>query len=69
MRRLTRARLIPIFLLGALAALDAASSQGGAIPGPLPLFPADNWWNLDVSSAPLDTAFPNSVSWCCPASP
>ena len=29
-------------------------------PGPLPLFPADNWWNPDISSAPVD---PNSASY------
>lgn len=28
--------------------------QGGAIPLPLPLFPPNNWWNTDVSAAPLD---------------
>ncbi len=28
----------------------------GAIPpAPLPLFAADNWWNLDISAAPVDT--------------
>src|SRR5262245_48706377 len=48
-------------LLAALAALvRAASVQGGALPGPLPLFPSDNWWNLDISNAPLD---PNSASY------
>lgn len=26
----------------------------GALPGPFPLFPATNWWNLDVGSAPVD---------------
>jgi hypothetical protein len=26
----------------------------GALPQPFPLFPADNWWNQDVSWAPLD---------------
>ncbi len=31
-----------------------AATLGGALPGPLPLFPADNWWNADVSLAPLD---------------
>ena len=25
------------------------------MPTPLPLFPADNWWNVDVSGAPLDS--------------
>lgn len=28
--------------------------QGAPPPGPLPLFPATNWWNQDVTSAPVD---------------
>jgi hypothetical protein len=32
----------------------------GALPGPLPLFPADNWWNTDISAAPVDA---NSTSF------
>ena len=36
----------------------AAQAQGaqlrGALPQPLPLLPADNWWNLDISTAPVD---------------
>jgi len=27
---------------------------GGVLPQPLPLFPQDNWWNLDISAAPVD---------------
>ena len=30
------------------------ATLGGPLPGPLPLFPADNWWNLDISTAPID---------------
>ena len=30
--------------------------QGAVPPSPLPLFPADNWWNLDISPAPVDPA-------------
>ena len=30
------------------------STRGGALPQPLPLFPADNWWNLDISNWPVD---------------
>lgn len=26
----------------------------GAVPGPLPLFPSDHWWNTDISAAPVD---------------
>jgi len=45
--------------LGSLVAV-AASTLGGTIPGPLPIFPRDNWWNLDVSTAPID---PSSASY------
>jgi hypothetical protein len=38
----------------------AASTLGGVIPGPLPVFPRDNWWNLDISAAPVD---PNSAGY------
>jgi len=39
-------------IISTTAALGA--TQGGPIPVPLPLFPANNWWNTDVSAAPLD---------------
>ena len=35
----------------------AAAEQGGGLPGPLPLLPPDNWWNQDMSAAPVDHAF------------
>src|ERR1700730_14230144 len=31
-----------------------AQVRGGDLPGPLPLFPADHWWNVDITSAPVD---------------
>ncbi len=37
-----------------LAGPADAASQGGPLPGPLPLLPASNWWNLDITSAPVD---------------
>ncbi len=40
------------------AAMDSA--RGGALPAPLPLFPDDNWWNLDISNWPVDS---NSASY------
>lgn len=40
--------------------LAMEATRGGALPQPLPLFPADNWWNLDISSWPVD---PNSASF------
>lgn len=48
----------------ALAAiLSAASTLGGPLPGPLPLFPSDNWWNLDISSAPVDPASASYIAF------
>ena len=50
-----------------LAAALAVSSPGfaqaqrnGTLPAPLPLFPPDNWWNVDISAAPVD---PNSTNF------
>ncbi len=37
-----------------VATAESGPVLGGALPGPLPLFPADNWWNTDISAAPLD---------------
>jgi hypothetical protein len=66
-----RARL-PVVTLAGVAALGgllaaAASTQGGAIPGPLPIFPNDNWWNLDVSAAPVDPASASYIAFIGPA--
>ncbi len=46
-----------------LLCAGGASAQpvaNGPLPGPFPLFPATNWWNLDISSAPVD---PNSAAY------
>ena len=37
------------------AAEDTGPVANGTLPGPFPLFPATNWWNLDVSGAPADS--------------
>ena len=40
-------------------------AEGQGLPNPLPLFPPDNWWNVDVSAAPLDAnsaAFVNFIN-------
>jgi hypothetical protein len=41
----------------------AAATLGGPLPTPLPLFPSDNWWNVDVSDAPIDPASSNFISF------
>ena len=33
-----------------------AATINGELPGPLPLFPRTNWWNIDISRAPVDSA-------------
>ncbi|HLN57169.1 MAG TPA: hypothetical protein VK416_01330, partial [Thermoanaerobaculia bacterium] len=42
------------------AAADVGPVANGALPGPFPLFPPTNWWNLDVTTAPVD---PNSAAF------
>jgi len=52
--------------LALMGILSAASTPGGVLPGPLPLFPGDNWWNLDISSAPVDPASAGYISFIGP---
>ncbi|MEO8133544.1 MAG: hypothetical protein ABI831_06190 [Betaproteobacteria bacterium] len=37
--------------------------QGAALSGPLPLFPSDNWWNVDIRSAPVDAGSAGYISF------
>ena len=66
MSRAFLARVLTIFVsaMSFQAMAPAVHAQGvaldGTMPQPLPLFPADNWWNVDISQAPLD---PNSASF------
>ena len=41
----------------------AVPVEGAVPPGPLPLFPSDNWWNTDVSTAPVDAGSPNFIAY------
>jgi hypothetical protein len=54
---------IAVAIAMVVATASPAGAQGaqlrGALPQPLPLLPADNWWNLDISAAPVAT---NSTS-------
>lgn len=46
------------------AVLLLGATLGGPLPPPLPLFPQNNWWNVDISAAPVDansTAFINFI--------
>jgi hypothetical protein len=42
-------------------------AQGAPIAAPLPVFPADNWWNTDISTAPVDPYSPAYIAWIDPA--
>jgi len=50
-----------LFLLTLLAAPGRAQ-PAGPLPQP-PLFPADNWWNVDVSQAPIDANSAAFIAW------
>ncbi len=54
-------RFACVVFLGLLSFHAAAQSpvRGGDLPQPLPLFPPGNWWNADVTTAPVD---PNSAA-------
>ena len=39
------------------------ATQGGPIAVPQPLFPPNNWWNVDISSAPTDLNSANFISF------
>src|ERR1051326_3063785 len=54
-------RLLVLFAVSlSPAAFAGTPTQGGPIPVPLPLFPGSNWWNADITNAPVD---PNSASY------
>ena len=53
---------VVVCLLGGLSG-PAGAQPAGPLPQPLPLFPADNWWNVDVSQAPLDGNSAAFIAW------
>ena len=61
--------LRPVFLVALLCATCTgvliAAVLGGAMPSPLP--PADNWWNLDISAAPVDPGSAAFISFVGPS--
>jgi len=44
------------------AFVDSGAALLGSLAG-VPLFPADNWWNLDISSAPVDPGSAGYIAW------
>jgi hypothetical protein len=49
------------------ALVPAASAQApqkdGPLPAPLPILPADNWWNTNITQAPVDPNSQNFISF------
>jgi hypothetical protein len=58
--------LAALMSVALMVVVCAASTLGGALPGPFPLFPSDNWWNVDISSAPVDPASAGYISFIGP---
>jgi len=58
-------RLLFALLVAALP-LAGQPVRNGALPAPLPLFPRDNWWNTDVSAAPVDAKSASFISFVGP---
>ena len=61
-----------VALLAALTALPAPAQTSGCLNAPtsvhcgaveVPLFPADNWWNVPVATAPLDPRSGAIIGW------
>jgi hypothetical protein len=59
---------LALVLLHCLAAAPAAAQLGAPLPPPLPLFPPDNWWNLDVSHAPVSLLGAKFIGFIGPGS-
>ena len=55
--------LISFLSTSAAPAWAMNSARGGALPQPLPLFPPDNWWNLDISNWPVASNSANYISF------
>jgi hypothetical protein len=63
--RVLLATVVSMAALGGIVA--AINTLGGAIPGPLPIFPRDNWWNLDISTAAVDSSSAGYIAFIGPA--
>lgn len=65
MRRLMPFAVVAVAVGLALSARlgAAAPTLNGPLPGPLPLFPADNWWNVDITTAPIDQNSLNYIAF------
>jgi hypothetical protein len=66
LQRGVMAALTMVIVLAASVASPGSAmeaTRGGVLPQPLPLFPADNWWNRDISNWPVDSNSPSHISF------
>jgi len=61
-----RRKIVGIFSVF-FATIAFAARQGGPIPVPLPLFPPGNWWNADITNAPVDPASTSYINFIGPS--
>ncbi len=57
-----RMRLAFILACAVTSPAGAQIVRGGALPAPLPIHPANHWWNVDISAAPIDTNSTNFIN-------
>ena len=55
--------LLSFLSTGVVPAWAMNSTRSGALPQPLPLFPSDNWWNLDISNWPVAANSANYIAF------
>ncbi len=64
MRRWRRWMALAVLSLGVVSYPALAQiERGGALPAPLPIHPPDHWWNVDISSAPVDSNSANFINF------
>src|SRR5712691_8422764 len=63
--RMLRRFAVAVALMFVSAAAFAAT-QGGTMPVPVPLFPPNNWWNTDISNAPVDANSASFITFIVP---
>src|SRR5262249_33573533 len=58
-----RLTLSAVACASAVAVVLAAPTLGGPLPGPLPPFPSNNWWNLDIPTWPVDPGWAGFITF------
>src|SRR4051812_27007464 len=63
MRRWMALVALSMAAVSPISPIAAQIQRGDGVPQPLPLFSPDNWWNVDISSAPVDTNNTNFINF------